>query len=205
MFSHQQSLITYYSTGISFQTWSICSLKPSQDIVSYLHMFFLLGTLFALGHPDVQLCHRRIVSNQFYIFTTTGISLDSTDSTNTHFFLVCRAYVASRDLWEFLIFQNQSLYKCWVFVVNTVLVIVQLFKWTDGKPGGSPLLLPHVQISHRFWRPILPVYTRHPVGFFPNLGVIIECYYYYCCLWMIFSLHFYSKEFCLTNHLSSSL
>lgn len=31
-------------------------------------MFFLLGTLFALGHSDVQLCHRRIVSNQFYFF-----------------------------------------------------------------------------------------------------------------------------------------
>lgn len=67
-----------------------------------------------------------------------------------------------------------SYFKYSVFVVNAVLVIVQLFKWTDGKPGGSPLLLPHVQISHRFWRPILPVSTGHPVGFFPHLGFILE-------------------------------
>lgn len=27
--------------------------------------FYLLGALFALGHPDVQLCHRGIVSSHF--------------------------------------------------------------------------------------------------------------------------------------------
>lgn len=62
-----------------------CSLTPSHDVVSYFHMFSLLGTLFALGYPWIQLCHRRIVSNTFYFCTTTGISLDSSDSTNTHF------------------------------------------------------------------------------------------------------------------------
>ncbi|CAG12857.1 unnamed protein product [Tetraodon nigroviridis] len=70
---------------------------------------FSWRALFAMGHPWVQLCHRRI-----------------------------------------------------------------LFKRTDGKPGGSPLLLPHVQIPHRFWRPILPVYTGHPVSFFPRLGSAIK-------------------------------
>lgn len=77
------------------------------------------------------------------------------------------------DVSHFLI-SKISYFKYSVFVVNAVLVIVQLFKWTDGKPGGSPLLLPHVQISHRFWRPILPVSTGHPVGFFPHLGFVLE-------------------------------
>lgn len=91
---------------------NICSVTPSHGIVSYFHTFFLLGTLFALGHLAVKLYHWRIVSNQFYSCTTPGISLDGSDSTNTHFFLVCRAYIASRDLWKFLIFQNWLLCKC---------------------------------------------------------------------------------------------
>lgn len=69
--------------------------------------------------------------------------------------------------------RSRSLFRisdCISVLVQTVLVVVQLFKWTDGKPGGSPLLLPYVQISHRFWRPVLPVYTGHPVSIFPHLG-----------------------------------
>lgn len=69
--------------------------------------------------------------------------------------------------------RSRSLFRISDFIsvlVQTVLVLVQLFKWTDGKPGGSPLLLPYVQISHRFWRSVLPVDTGHPVSIFPHLG-----------------------------------
>lgn len=44
------------------------SVKPPHNVVSYFDYilwFSLLGALFALGHPDVQLCHRGIVSSPF--------------------------------------------------------------------------------------------------------------------------------------------
>lgn len=140
-----------------------------------------------MGHSDVQLCHRWIVSKQF-CFHTTKCTIQNLQ------IYICGANVSPRYLWLSL-FKNLFWSVC-----SQSCASVQLFKRTDGKPGGSPLLLPHVQISHRFWRPVLPVYTGHPVRIFPRLGLVSETRAWDFVIWA-----FYGEVFCLTRLLSSLL
>lgn len=58
----------------------------------------------------------------------------------------------------------------------------------DRKPGGSPLLLPHVQISRRPGRSLLHLHTRYPVSFFP----LSQLGFY---LWNSGFCYFKSKQF----------
>lgn len=74
------------------------------------------------------------------------------------------------------------------YICHRCALIVQFCGRADRKPGGSPLLLPHVQISCRPGRSLLHLHTRYPVSFFPLSQHLVW-------LWNCGFFYFKSKQF----------